>query len=243
MAYGFQSRNAAGLIQVDQNFKHFCASQSGFATSNAEIESADFGFYPHVFVKPTGNAFICGRPYNPGRSPRTFFSFRVSGGGLYQYAICSTTIGPMRDTDWGVQVRTPDGEVSFDSRRVQPYITSVHRLHVSILYAYGVGGFGMAGEPAWVDGVAFLDVHLPDSSREWWACIPRGPASYEVDDFAEPFAMIQQVYVRYVADNILRFGVVMLPDEFGLSNAQPALNPSYSAPIPLNLIVMVAKVK
>lgn len=228
--WGFRSRNANGIVQIDRNHKNFAVSTRGVAVSNAEVGVADFGFYPHVFVKPIPGYELCPRPYNPGRNPRNSFAFRVYSGNAhvvgaqYEYAVCSPTPGATRATQWGLRVRHPDGGVAYDSRWVMPRI------------AVGLRFDGRSGYPTIV---------LPDSSQDWFVSMPRGPIRYDWDDGqgGSNFALCDMVSVRYGSANTLVFAQKPLPDEFLPSRATPGLNPAWATQLPLNLVVLIAKLR
>lgn len=228
MAWGFRSRNASGIVQIDRNYKNCAASVRGMAASNSEVGVSDFGAYPHVFVKPIPGYELCPRPYNPGRNPRSSFAFRVYSGNAhvvgaqYEYAVCSPTPGASRATQWGMRVRHPDGSVAYDSRWEMPRIAVGGRL----------GQFGGS-------------IVLPDSSQDWFVSMPRGPIRYDWDDGpgGTNYALCDMLSVRYGSANTLVFSEKPLPDEFLPSRATPGLNPAWAQPYPLNLVVLIAKIR
>lgn len=262
MATGFRGKNQFGTFQVTENTPNLRIVAAGVAANDQEVQIADYGIYPYVFIKPQ-YVPICGRPYNIGRSPKTFFAHRIHSqggtGGIYEYAVATGSgagILPANAGKFGMRVRDASGVVTWDSRWLQPYIFDIKKCQMTEAYSYNISnnnGTPVITEGGWVGPGAYSDnytayptllIQLPDQEDNWFVSIPRGPCAYEIFPSGGPsdpyLAIVGQVVVRRIGPMTLALSWTWLSD-WWLPTATG--QGQFDGQNVKNLVIMVAKIR
>lgn len=193
MTWGFKSINDSNIVQIDELSLNYCATKMGTAASDSIINTADFGYYPHVFVKPRPGAHVYGSTRDMDFNPRINFSF--SSQLDYEYALCTTSLGLSHGGDYGIRIRNGQAVTTYDSRQYQPYIATAIRV------------------PGAASSWGVHDFVLPDSTMNWYFSFPRSPFYFHDISLGNgvPYileASIFKIACRFIASNVVRFEAI-----------------------------------
>jgi hypothetical protein len=125
MAHGFQSINAGGIVQIDENYRNLLMVASGTWTGGGTPFGTiwfptQYACAPLIFIRPSYDGCYVG----PGEITQSNFSFMCNGNfdwvvyGLDSPAAHSST-------SFGLQVFDGGGSVVYDSRYEAPRIQAV----------------------------------------------------------------------------------------------------------------------
>ena len=228
MAFGLETINDYGAVQISESTSNLRVVQRGFAASGEVVDTANHGNYPAVFVKPpgsVGNGIWAAVAESFNWSPESRFCFMAPSS--YEYAVCSHRGGLMHPGGWGAQVFREDSSVAWDSQYIQPYISIVRRIPPNSLDFHYNNPY---------------KISLPDSSQEWLVSMPRCNYGFSIDAHSpsDIYTTYWQLSCWYSAPNELSFALVT--DNRPYWPLWTGLAEYYGGPND-NTVIMIAKIK